>query len=243
MTTVTAWDTFLWLIIPYLALASFVLGHIWRYRYDKFGWTTRSSQIYESRMLRVGSPLFHYGILVVFLGHVVGLGIPKSWTAALGITEVWYGLMAGTLGLAAAAATVGGLIILLYRRRSNNRVFGATTKLDKLMYLMLAITILAGTYATIVESMAGGYDYREGISVWFRQFWTLQPDVSMMAAAPLGFQIHVLSAVLLFGVWPFTRLVHVFTIPLGYLTRPYIVYRSKDQMRQPQRRGWEQIDF
>ena len=78
-----ALDTFLWVIIPYLALASFVLGHIWRYRYDKFGWTTRSSQIYESKLLRIGSPLFHYGIIVVFLGHVVGLGISQSWTAAL----------------------------------------------------------------------------------------------------------------------------------------------------------------
>ena len=137
-----AWHIFLWIIIPYLALASFVLGHIWRYRYDKFGWTTRSSQIYESKLLRIGSPLFHYGIIVVFLGHVIGLGIPKSWTAAIGITDAWYHGMALTLGLGAAAATVGGLAILIYRRRSNNRIFGETTKLDKLMYLMLAITIV-----------------------------------------------------------------------------------------------------
>ncbi|OAV61242.1 respiratory nitrate reductase subunit gamma [Enteractinococcus helveticum] len=243
MTSPTAWHTFLWVIIPYLALASFILGHIWRYRYDKFGWTTRSSQIYESKLLRIGSPMFHYGIIFVFLGHVIGLGVPKSWTEAVGLTDAWYHLMAITVGLAAAIATVGGLAILIYRRRSNNRVFGETTKLDKLMYLMLAITILAGTYATIFESALGHYDYREGISIWFRQFWTLQPDVMLMAAAPPGFQIHVISAILLFAVWPFTRLVHVFTVPLGYITRPYIVYRSKDQLRQPQRRGWEQIDF
>lgn len=243
MTSPTAWDTFLWVIIPYLALASFILGHIWRYRYDKFGWTTRSSQIYESKMLRVGSPLFHYGIIAVFLGHVVGLGVPKSWTEAISFTDNMYHFMAITIGLGAAAATIGGLAILIYRRRSNSRVFGATTKLDKLMYLMLGLTILAGTYATIFESGLGHYDYRESISVWFREFWTLQPDAGLMAAAPIGFQIHVLSAVLLFAVWPFTRLVHVFTVPLGFLTRPYIVYRSKDQVRQPQRRGWEQIDF
>jgi respiratory nitrate reductase gamma subunit len=58
-------DVVLWIIIPYLATATFVLGHIWRYRYDKFGWTTRSSQLYESRLLRLGSPLFHFGILLV----------------------------------------------------------------------------------------------------------------------------------------------------------------------------------
>lgn len=243
MTTITAWDTFLWVIIPYLALASFILGHIWRYRYDKFGWTTRSSQIYENKLLRIASPLFHYGIIFVFLGHVIGLGVPKTWTDAMGISEAWYHGMALTLGLGAGAATIGGLLMLIYRRRTNNRVFGATTKLDKLMYLMLTLTIASGAYAAVFEAGIAGYNYREGISIWFRQFWTLQPDPILMATAPPGFQLHVLTAVLLFALWPFTRLVHAFTVPLGYLTRPYIVYRSKDQLRQPQRRGWEQIDF
>ena len=63
---------------------------IWRYRYDQFGWTTRSSQLYESRLLRIGSPLFHFGILVVIVGHFVGLVIPKSWTDAVGVTEDIY---------------------------------------------------------------------------------------------------------------------------------------------------------
>lgn len=243
MTDASTLDVLLWVIIPYLALGVFVLGHIWRFRYDRFGWTTRSSQIYESKLLRIGSPLFHYGIIFVFLGHVVGLGIPKSWTEAVGITNGMYHVMAITIGLGAAAATVGGLAILIYRRRTNTRVFGATTKLDKLMYFMLALVILAGVYSTIVESWLGHYDYRDGISVWFRQFWAFQPDPALMAAAPPGFQVHVLSAILIFALWPFTRLVHVFAVPLGYLTRPYIVYRSKDARRQPARRGWETIDF
>ncbi|WP_101652748.1 respiratory nitrate reductase subunit gamma [Brevibacterium ihuae] len=243
MSSPSALDTLLWIIIPYLALAVFILGHIWRYRYDRFGWTTRSSQIYESKLLRIASPMFHYGIIAVFFGHAVGLGIPKSWTEAVGITDARYHFMAITIGLGAAIATVGGLAILIFRRRTNKRVFGATTKLDKLMYFMLALVILAGTYSTIVESALGHYDYREGISVWFRQFWAFQPDAGLMAAAPPGFQVHVMAAILLFALWPFTRLVHVFTVPLGYVTRPYIVYRSKDEIRQPQRRGWEKIDF
>ncbi|MGC3020376.1 respiratory nitrate reductase subunit gamma [Brevibacterium sp. FAM 24630] len=243
MNSPTVLETFLWVIIPYMALAVFVLGHIWRFRRDRFGWTTRSSQIYESKLLRIGSPLFHYGIIFVFLGHVVGLGIPKTWTSAVGITDHMYHFMAITVGLGAAAATVGGLVLLIYRRRTNNRVFGATTRLDKLMYLMLAIVILAGVYSTIFDSALGGYDYREGVSVWFRQFWTFQPDIALMSSAPLGFQIHVLSAILIFALWPFTRLVHVFAAPLGYLTRPYIIYRAKDRQRQPQRRGWETIDY
>jgi nitrate reductase gamma subunit len=243
MNSPTVLETFLWVIIPYMALAVFILGHIWRFRRDRFGWTTRSSQIYESKLLRIGSPLFHYGIIFVFLGHVVGLGIPKAWTAAVGITDHMYHFMAITIGLGAAAATVGGLFLLIYRRRTNRRVFGATTRLDKLMYLMLSIVILAGVYSTIFDSALGGYDYREGVSVWFRQFWAFQPDYVLMSSAPIGFQVHVLSAILIFALWPFTRLVHVFAAPLGYLTRPYIIYRSKDPQRQPHRRGWETIDY
>ena len=67
----------LWVVVPYICLTTFVVGHVWRYRYDKFGWTTRSSQLYEDRLLRIGSPLFHFGIIGVFFGHVIGLGIPE----------------------------------------------------------------------------------------------------------------------------------------------------------------------
>src|SRR5262249_22532974 len=73
-----AMNTVLWMTVPYVAFTSFVVGHVWRYRTDQFGWTTRSSQSYESRLLRMGSPLFHFGLLGVFGGHVVGLLIPES---------------------------------------------------------------------------------------------------------------------------------------------------------------------
>ena len=236
-------EILLWAVIPYMALVVFVLGHVWRFRQDKFGWTTRSSQIYESRLLRWGSPLFHFGIIGIFFGHVVGLGIPKSWTTAVGIKNEWYHIMAVTVGLAAAVACVGGLFILIYRRRSNRRVFGATTLGDKIMYLSLSLTIGFGVLATLVHSTFGHYDYREGVSVWFRQFWVFRPDIDLMVHAPLFFQLHILSAMLLFAIWPFSRLVHVFAVPLGYLTRPYVVYRAKDPRRESQRRGWERVQY
>ena len=73
-------NEFLFVIFPYLCLTTFVVGHLWRYRYDKFGWTTRSSQLYENRLLRIGSPLFHFGMLGVVGGHIIGLLVPQSWT-------------------------------------------------------------------------------------------------------------------------------------------------------------------
>src|SRR5215813_15549378 len=86
----SALNVFLWVGVPYAALATFIVGHIWRYRYDKFGWTTRSSQLYESRLLRIGSPLFHFGILMVLIGHIGGLVIPENWTEKVGISEHLY---------------------------------------------------------------------------------------------------------------------------------------------------------
>ncbi|WP_431898859.1 respiratory nitrate reductase subunit gamma [Nonomuraea sp. bgisy101] len=235
-------DILLWVVAPYVALTVFVLGHIWRYRYDKFGWTTRSSQMYESRLLRIGSPLFHFGILVVLLGHIGGLVIPKSWTEAAGVSEHTYHIAAVVLGTIAGIATLGGLAILIYRRRTVGPVFTATTRNDKLMYAVLALVIVLGLAATVAANIiGGGYDYRTTISPWFRSIFYLQPDPELMAGAPPLFQLHALSALLLFALWPFTRLVHMLTAPIGYLTRPYIVYRSRDQhpRTRPIRRGWE----
>jgi len=238
-------STFLWVIVPYLCLITFVLGHVWRYRYDKFGWTTRSSQLYEDRLLRLGSPLFHFGMLGVVGGHVIGLLIPRSWTEAIGIDDHLYHLIAVIGGLIAGAMTLVGLAILIYRRRTVGPVFSATTTMDKVMYAFLAAVIVLGMWNTIagsVFSLGGEYNYREGVSVWYRSFLAFQPQPELMATAPIGFQLHALVAFGLFALWPFTRLVHVFSAPIGYLTRPYIVYRSRDRERlgsTPARRGWD----
>ncbi len=236
-------DLVLWVVLPYVCLAVFAVGHFWRYRYDKFGWTTRSSQLYEHRLLRLGSPLFHFGILGVFLGHVVGLGIPSAWTEFVGISEDVYHFLAVSLGAVSGAAALVGMIILIYRRRTVGPVFSATTRMDKVMYLALATVILLGLANTVIANVVDGYDYREGVSVWFRGIFLLQPHPELMAEAPLGFQAHGVAAFLLFALWPFTRLVHVFSAPVGYLWRPYVVYRSKDERlgaRAP-RRGWERV--
>ena len=108
----------------------------WRYRYDKFGWTTRSSQLYEDKLLRIGSPLFHFGMLWVVMGHFIGLVIPKSWTEAV-LSEIEYHTVAAVGGILAGVAAVAGLVILVVRRRLVGPVFSATTRMDKLMYAVL----------------------------------------------------------------------------------------------------------
>jgi nitrate reductase gamma subunit len=244
-------NTLLWVIVPYVCIVVFVLGHVWRYRYDKFGWTTRSSQLYEARLLRLGSPLFHFGILGVAIGHVGGLVVPESWTDAVGISETAYHWAALIGGITAGVLTVVGMTILIYRRRTTGPVFSATTRMDKTMYAVLGAVIVLGMWNTIASGVFGlggsegdAYNYREGVSVWFRSIFALNPDTGAMADAPIGFQLHALGASLLFALWPFTRLVHVFSAPVGYLTRPYIVYRSRDVSpagNRPPKRGWERV--
>jgi nitrate reductase gamma subunit len=244
--------TFLWVIVPYVCLAVFAVGHFWRYRYDQFGWTTRSSQLYEDRLLRIGSPLFHFGMLGVIMGHVMGLIVPQSVTDAVHLDRHTYHVIALVGGIPAGIAAVAGLAILVYRRRTTGPVFSATTVNDKVMYLVLGSVIVLGIWNTIAGSVfqfGGEYNYREGVSPWFRSIFYLQPQPELMADAPVGFQLHAMLAFLLFALWPFTRLVHVFSAPIGYLTRPYLVYRSKDEHpgrgpgnRAP-RRGWEKSEL
>ncbi|WP_027501847.1 respiratory nitrate reductase subunit gamma [Rhodococcus sp. UNC363MFTsu5.1] len=224
--------TLMWLTLPYIALTSFVVGHVWRYRKDQFGWTTRSSQMYESRLLRLGSPLFHFGILAMLAGHIGGVLIPASWTEALGISDHTYHLLAVGLGVPAGIATVVGLAILVYRRISVPAVRQSSSTSDKIMYVLFIAVIATGMFNTLGENLIlGDYDYRSTVSPWFRSLFTLNPQPDLMVGVPLSFQLHGLTVLALLAIWPYTRLVHVFSAPIGYLGRPYVVYRSKDVKR------------
>ena len=173
--------------------------------------------------------------------------VPESWTEALGVSTETYHLVAVVGGLVAGVMALVGMVILIYRRRTVGPVFSATTVMDKVMYAVLAVVIALGMWNTIagsILSVGGHYDYREGVSVWYRSFLAFQPQPELMAEAPVGFQLHALVAFALFALWPFTRLVHVFSAPLGYLTRPYVVYRSRDDAElgsHRPRRGWDKV--
>ncbi|AKK10876.1 respiratory nitrate reductase subunit gamma [Corynebacterium uterequi] len=239
-------ELFLWVAFPWLASAAFLVGVIWRWRTDQFGWTTHSSQIYESKLLRLSSPLFHYGMLFVVVGHLMGLAFPKSWTRAVGINDHAYHLLATIPGTVAGVAAVLGLIGLLYRRVVKRSVFLSTSRSDKVMYVFLCGAILTGFAATVIHQVFGGahgYDYRETISPWLRQLFVFNPQPELMADVPVAFKMHVIAGFTLLAVWPWTRLVHAFSAPVGYVSRPYVVYRSRDTSRGVQRMpdAWEPI--
>lgn len=224
-------DTFLFVVLPYACLAVFIVGHVWRYRSDQFGWTSRTSQVFEKKWLRLGSPLFHFGALFAILGHVGGLMIPETWTRAIGISDHAYHVIAVAAGTVAGVVLCAGLVILLIRRFVySERVRLVTTPMDTVLYLLLTAEIVIGMWQTVAINVFGsGYEYRGTISVWFRGLFVFQPDAGLIASAPVVYQAHAVLACLLLAVWPFTRLVHVWSVPFGYLTRPYVVYRRRNR--------------
>ncbi|QWQ84069.1 respiratory nitrate reductase subunit gamma [Corynebacterium glutamicum] len=233
-------ETFLWVAYPWLCIAAYIIGISWRWRADQFGWTTHSSQIYESKLLRIASPLFHWGMVFVVIGHLMGLAIPKSWTQAVGISDAAYHLIATIPGTIAGIAAVLGLIGLIVRRVINKTVFLSTSRSDKVMYVLLGAAILSGFIATVSTQVFGGahgYDYRETISPWLRQLLIFNAQPELMADVPWEFKVHIVAGFTLIALWPFTRLVHAFSAPVGYVTRPYVVYRTRDTTSEPARQN------
>jgi nitrate reductase gamma subunit len=226
-------DILLWMVLPYVALALFVAGHVWRYRFDQFGWTSRSTQLLESRWLAWGSNLFHYGALAAIGGHVLGMLIPDWLTAAVGVSEPAYRVLSAAAGSVAGLACVAGFVILVVRRAYFPRVRRTTSPTDVAVYVLLALVIGLGLGETLaVNAFGGGYDYRATVAVWFRGIFVLDPRADLMVSAPLVYQIHAASAWLLYAVWPFSRLVHAWSLPVQYLGRPYILYRSRYTARE-----------
>ncbi len=222
-----AWQVMLYAVVPYAALAAFVVGHMWRYRRDQYHWTTRSTQMLESRWLRYGSIAFHYGAFAAIGGHVLGVLVPASWTAAAGISEDAYHLISAVGGLTAGVAVTAGLAILVWRRARIPRVRVTTTRMDVAVFALLALGVLTGMAVTVLNSVADNIHYRENIAPWFRSLFVLDPDVEAMDGAHWVSQVHVTSAWVLYALWPFSRLVHAWSIPVDWFRRSHILFRGR----------------
>jgi respiratory nitrate reductase gamma subunit len=225
----SAGTLFLWVILPYVAVTTFVVGHWWRYRTDQFAWTSRSTQLLDRGTLGWASPAFHYGALAAVGGHVVGLMIPESLTHALGISEPTYRWFSAIAGGVAGAVVVVGLAGLLWRRASSPRVRQVTTRMDMFVYALLTVLIVMGCWMTFGHNLltASPYDYRVTMGEWWRSLFVFQPDVSDADQAPLMYQLHAIVAWGFWALFPFTRLVHAWSVPLAYVGRPYILYRRR----------------
>ncbi|MCY8183485.1 respiratory nitrate reductase subunit gamma [Bacillus inaquosorum] len=217
----------LWGVMPYIVLTIFIGGHIYRYQHDQFGWTAKSSELLEKKKLAAGSTLFHWGMVCVIGGHLMGILIPEALYTSIGISEHVYHKMAIGAGLPAGIAACTGLIILTYRRLFDKRIRKTSSPSDILTLLLLLFMMLSGVAATFLNIDSKGFDYRTTVGPWFRNIALFRPDASLMESVPLWFKLHIIIGYVVFILWPFTRLVHVFSLPLKYLTRSYVVYRKR----------------
>ena len=221
-------ETVIFVILPYISLTILVVGLIWRRRTDRYGWNARSTQLLESKTLRFGSVLCHRGVLAAIGGNVMGLLIPESWTSAVGITDSMYHVVAVIGGISAGTAVIIGFAALIYRRIRFPRIRVTTTNLDIGVFGLLAFGIVTGMLATLTNS-GDSVHYRESVAPYFRQLFMLNPEPSLMTGEDISliFQIHVTGVWFLYALWPFSRLVHAFSVPVGYPKRSPIFYRSR----------------
>jgi nitrate reductase gamma subunit len=212
------WNTFFFSIWPYISLTIFLVVTIYRSILRPFTISSQSSQLLENKRLYWGSISFHYGIVLVLVGHLIALVIPKSvvlWNAAplrlylLEITGLGLGLWA-----------VAGLLILVFRRVAVRRVQVVTTPMDAVVLVVLLVSAISGVLVATLYRF-GSYWFTGVFSPYLLSLATFSPRIDLVAPLPWLIKLHVINNFVLAAIFPFSRLVHIFTYPIGYLIRPW----------------------
>jgi nitrate reductase gamma subunit len=211
-------DNLLFMIFPYVSIAIAILVSLYRTIYRPFTISSLSSQLLERKKLYWGSLSFHWGIVIILLGHLLALLVPRALILWNRVPLRLYLLELS--GLALGLWSLVGLVVLLYRRISTRRLWPVTTRMDWVVLILLLVSVVSGVLVATV--------YRFG-SFWFTGIFTpyllsiitLQPRPELVAPLPWLIKLHVFNFFLLLGIFPFSRLVHIVTLPLGYILRPW----------------------
>jgi len=225
-------------VYPYIALAVFFIGTWIRYDREQYTWKTSSSQMLESKQLRKGSLPFHIGIIGIFFGHLVGLLTPKPVWHMLGVSNEFKQWVAIIMGGIFGLICLYGLVILINRRMNIERVRINSSKMDILLlwilFAQLALGLISIYYSTM-HVVHGAEGEKAGVMLmlmsWAQNIVTLDPVESVAAISnpqiEWVFKLHVFLGMTIFLIFPFTRLVHMFSVPVQYITRQHQVVRKK----------------
>lgn len=220
-------DMILFGVFPYVAVALMVGVGIYRYCIDRYSWSSQSSQFLESRVLFWGSVPWHYAILIILLAHFLAFLVPSTWGVILGNPLRLY--LLEVTGLALGLSTLIAVFLLVFRRALNARVSAVTTVIDWLVLAALLLQVATGVYIAFTLRW-GSVWYLHTASPWLWSLLKLDPQVQYLAALPGVVKLHAFNAFLIIALFPFSRLVHVVSVPLTYLSRPYQVvvwYRER----------------
>ena len=222
------WNIFLYAVIPYLAVAIAVLGGIWRYKTDRFSYTSQSSQFLENRALFWGSVSWHYGILMVLGAHVVAVVLWGPWASLLDNPTRLYTLE--VIGLTFSILAIIGIVVLLLRRLLVRRVTSVTSRMDWVLLVVLVAQVILGVWVSL--GYRWGSEWYTATAVpWIHSLFKLNPKVEYMAVLPAVVKVHAVLGFAIVALFPFTRLVHVVTFPVTYLWRSYqvVVWNRRSQ--------------
>ncbi len=215
------WDVILLVLLPYLAIGLAIVLSVYRYLTDGFSVSSLSSELLERRRLSWGSIPWHYGVILTLAVHIVAAAFPTFWSA-LGADTIRLYVMEGTGWLVAAFAGVA-LGVLIARRVGNLRIRVVTSLTDWILLASLMIQILLGLYISVTLRW-GDIWYVQIVVPWLQSLVTFNPQILLVSSLPLVVKLHILNALILVMLIPFTRLIHMFTVPFGYLRRPYQLY-------------------
>lgn len=208
----------LFVALPYVALSIFIVGSVYRYVNKGFSVSSFSSQFLEGRKLFWGSQPFHWGMLVIFFGHLIAFLTPRAIIA-------WNGdplrlLILEASSFAFALSALLGLMLFIRRRIMSKRVQMVTSKMDIVVYLLLFIQLLSGLLVAYTARWGSNW-FASVMSPYLTSIFALNPEIGAVSAMPWLVQTHIAGAFVIIGVIPFTRFMHFLVAPIDYLWRNY----------------------
>ncbi len=214
-------------IFPYVAVTVLIVGSWIRFDRDQFSWRSSSSEMMRKRQLVIGSNIFHLAVIPLLVGHVVGMLTPLSWQEAMGITVQQHAMAELILGGSAGLVCFIGALILLHRRTFDRRIL-RTSSWSDLFILIVIVVILGAGIATLPYSWE---DQQTGFTLlhasqWAQQLVVFNPNAwQLLTPIPFVYKAHIVMGLVLILITPFTRLVHIWSVPIWYLGRAYQVVR------------------
>lgn len=223
-------DLFFFGVYPYIALTVFLLGSLVRFEREQYTWKSDSSQMLRTGSLRWGSNLFHIGIIALFFTHLVGLLTPPAVYHAFGLStqgKQWLAIIGGAV---LGVICLIGLLLLIHRRWSEIRIMHNTTASDwvTLLWILLVLIVGLATLFTSVQHTDGAVMVQLG--EWSQRIVTFRGGaVGAMQGVPGVYRLHMVLGMTLFLIFPFTRLVHVWSgfASVTYLVRPWQLVRPR----------------
>jgi nitrate reductase gamma subunit len=225
------WNTILFVIFPYISLTLFITVSIYRSIYRPFTISSMSSQLLERKKLYWGSISFHYGVILVLLGHLLALLLPQSLRLWNNVPIRLY--LLELTGLALGIWALVGLCVLLWRRLSERRILVVTSPMDVIVLIFLLVSMVTGVLVATLYRF-GTFWFTAIFTPYLASLFTFQPNLGLIAPLPWLIKLHVINFFILLAVFPFSRLVHIFTYPVGYLIRPWqlVVWNRKPRPTQ-----------